>query len=60
MKDVLSGFSIVSFQGSHWDWKNGKAFFQLGKRLENFEQTGKVLENHTKYWKMRKFQMNTI
>ena len=26
----------------------------------NFEQTGKVRENHIKYWKIREFQTNII
>ena len=28
--------------------------FQVRKMSGNFEQTGKVKENHTKYWKLRK------
>ena len=43
-------------QGPLSDWKtreNGESIFQSG----NFEQTGKVRENHTKYWKnIREFQ----
>ena len=26
-------------------------YFSVGEKSENFEQTGKVRENHTKYWK---------
>ena len=36
-------------QGSHSDWKIWKTW-KNGK-AGNFEQTGKVRENHTKYWK---------
>ena len=36
---------------SHWKtWKNGKAF-SVKEKSGNFEQTGKVIENHTKYKK---------
>ena len=31
-------------------WRNGKAFSGQGK-VRNFEQTGKVREYHTEYWK---------
>ena len=43
-------FGSVPGRGSHSDWKNGKAFSSQG-RPGNFERTGKVRENHTKYWK---------
>ena len=47
-------------QVSHSDWKNlekWEGIFQSG----NFEQTGKVRENHTKYWKnIREFQKNAM
>ena len=36
------------------DWKNlekWEGIFQSGEKSGNFEQTGKVRENHTKYWK---------
>ena len=49
-------------QGSHsgWKtWKNGKAFSSQGK-VWDFEQTGKVRENHTKYWKILEFEINII
>ena len=50
--DLLAAW-CVKCQRSHSDWKtwkNGKAFSSRGKS-GNFEQTGKVRENHTKYWK---------
>ena len=40
-------------QGSHSDWKtweSGKAFSSQ-RKIREFEQTGKVRENHSKYWK---------
>ena len=40
-------------QGSHSDWKtwkNGK-HFPVREKSGNFEKTGKVRENRTKYWK---------
>ena len=50
-------------QGSHSDWKtwkNGKAF-PVREKSGNFEQTGKVRENHTKYWKnIRELQKNVM
>ena len=45
-----SGGHVIDF---HSDWntsKNGKAP-PVRDQLGNFEQTGKVRENHTKYWK---------
>ena len=44
-----------SFQGSHSNWK-WEDIFQCG----NFKQTGKVRDNHTKYWKVREFRTNFI
>ena len=41
-------------QGSHSDWKNLEKWerhFPVREKSGNFEQTGKVRENHTKYWK---------
>ena len=40
-------------QGSHSDWKPGKMgrHFPVREKSGNFEQTGKVREIHTKYWK---------
>ena len=40
-------------QGSHSDWKTWKMgrHFPVREKSGNFEQTGKVRENHTKYWK---------
>ena len=52
-------------QGSHSDWKtwkNGKAF-SSGKVREfwtDWKSQGKVRENHTKYWKILKFEINII
>ena len=45
--------NILPPQGSHSDWKtwkNGKAF-PVREKSGNIEQTGKVGENQTKYWK---------
>ena len=42
--------------GFYLDWKtlkNGKVFSSQGKP-GNFEQTGKVRENQTKYWKIER------
>ena len=53
------------YQGSYSEWKtwkNGKSFSNRGKS-ENFEQTGKVRENHfpvKKTGKVRDFQTNAI
>ena len=41
------------------EWKNGNAFSSKGK-VREFEQTGKVRENRTKYWKTGEFQKNVI
>ena len=43
-------------QGSHSDWKTWKMgrHFPVREKSGNFEQTGKVRENHTKYWKNEK------
>ena len=43
----------VSVYSSHSDWKPGKIgrHFPVREKSGNFEQTGKVRENHTKYWK---------
>ena len=40
-------------RGSHSDWKTWKMgrHFPAREKSEEFEQTGKVMENHTKYWK---------
>ena len=40
-------------QGSHSDWKTWKMgrHFPVREKSGNFEQTGKLRENHTKYWK---------
>ena len=34
--------------------------FPVREKSGNFEQTGKVRENHTKYWKILKFEINVI
>ena len=34
--------------------------FPVREKSGNFEQTGKVRENHTKYWKILKFEINII
>ena len=34
--------------------------FPVREKIGNFEQTGKVRENHTKYWKLREFGINII
>ena len=53
--DVFSDIApSKSLQGSHSDWKTWKKWegiFQSTKKSGNFEQTGKVRENHTKYLK---------
>ena len=33
-----------------------EGIFQSGEMSRNFEQTGKVGENHTKYWNVRDFR----
>ena len=38
------------YQDSYLGWENGRAFSSQGK-VREFEQTGKVMENHTNYWK---------
>ena len=40
-------------QGSHPDWKMGR-HFPVREKSGNFEQTGKVRKNHTKYWKIQR------
>ena len=34
--------------------------FPVREKSGNFEQTGKVRENHTKYWKILEFEINII
>ena len=43
--------SVTNYQGSHSDWKTWKMgrHFPVREKSGNFEQTGKVRENHTKY-----------
>ena len=54
------GFNVVKLhhvntitQGSHSDWKSWKNEkpFPVREKSGNFDQTGKVRENQTKYWK---------
>ena len=47
--DDVTGSTRVK-QGSHSDWKNGKAFSSQEKS-GNFKETGKVRKIHIKYWK---------
>ena len=42
------------YQGSHSDETN-RNFGQTRAGIGNFEQTGKVRENYTKYWKTGNF-----
>ena len=48
---IYTQFKIL--QGSHSNWKTWKMgrHFPVREKLGNFEQTGKVRENHTKYGK---------
>ena len=54
---------VPKYQGSHSDWKtweNGKAFSSQEKS-GNFDETGKVRENHIKYiLENREFQTNVV
>ena len=40
-------------QGSQLDWKTWESWkaFSSQRKVREFEQTGKVRGNHTKYWK---------
>ena len=53
---------ISVIQGSHSGWKTWKMgrHFPVREKSGNFEQTGKVRENHTKYWKTQEFEINII
>ena len=41
---------FADLQGFHSAWKNGR-HFPVREKSGKFEQTEKVRENHTKYWK---------
>ena len=48
---ILFVLHFCTVQGSHSDWKIGR-HFPVREKSGNFEQTGKVRENPTKYWKI--------
>ena len=53
-KNIYSYFYLCLFiQGSHRTGKPGKMgrHFPVREKSRNFDQTGKVRENQTKYWK---------
>ena len=43
---IFTGFPLGLENLEKWE-----SIFQSGEKSGNFEQTGKVRENHTKYWK---------
>ena len=47
-KRILVYYSVPTRTGKLGKWEG---IFQSAQKSGNFEQTGKVLENHTKYWK---------
>ena len=49
-------------QSSYSDWKTWKMgrHFPVNKMSGNFEQTEKVGENHTEYWKFRQISENNV
>ena len=51
---LISAFSCTATSGFPLGLENlekWEGIFQSDKKSGNFEQTGKVRENHTKYWK---------
>ena len=53
----MDAFTLPGFPLRLENLEKWEGIFQLG----NFEQTGKVRENHTKYWKnIREFQKNVM
>ena len=45
---MISGFPLRLENLEKWE-----GIFRSGKKSMNFEQTGKVRENYTKYWKIQ-------
>ena len=53
---------ILLIQGSHSDWKTEKMVRHFPGREKSgyFEQTWKVRENHTKYWKTQEISKQML